>query len=251
MFSSLTLRNCAVSEVDETPFPITLKASVTFPSSRWTNGGYEIEPTVTSWAARPLTDSGHLDLTVDTKVAEGGIGFVYTSRINSGVDSSGQDILTEWPAVLPHELCVKIAKPQRCRSLAREAWFYEQLSEVQGIATARCYGFYTVTFGESTTGEASGLSVRPWKELNRHPHRIPPDDEDTLSSDYLADDAGLPLYTDEHGFKQNSPWNKWRPSGKEPLLAVLVLEKLGRHYLTPEEEKKLDFKKQRCVSHVS
>lgn len=137
MFSSLTLRNCAVSEVDEIPFPITLKASVTFPSSRWTNGGYEIEPTVTSWAARPLADSGLLDLTLDTKVAEGGIGLVYTARINSGVDKSGQDFLSGWPAVLTHEVCVKIVKPQHCRSLAREAWFYEQLSEVQGIATAR------------------------------------------------------------------------------------------------------------------
>lgn len=71
-------------------------------------------------------------------IGEGRIGLIYSAQINAGTDTSGQDILTGWLAELPPTLCVKV-KPQYCRTLAREAWFYEQLHEVQGIATARCY----------------------------------------------------------------------------------------------------------------
>lgn len=42
----------------------------------------------------------------------------------------------------PQEFCVKLVKPQFIRSLAREAWFYEQLAELQGVAVPRCFGFF-------------------------------------------------------------------------------------------------------------
>ncbi|KAH9842372.1 uncharacterized protein C8Q71DRAFT_200692 [Rhodofomes roseus] len=44
------------------------------------------------------------------------------------------------------DLCIKVARPNRCRSLAREAWIYEQLSEgvIQGVVTPCCYGFFAV-----------------------------------------------------------------------------------------------------------
>lgn len=93
---------------------------------------------------------------------------------------------------------------------------------------------------------ATGTQIRPWKESDPPNVRWNSDDEtDEAPTDRLADDWESSIFTNEHGFKKNSPWNKWCPSEEEPLLAVLVLEKLGRHYYFPEEEIEVDVKKQR------
>ncbi|KAF8494757.1 hypothetical protein JB92DRAFT_1133179 [Gautieria morchelliformis] len=40
-------------------------------------------------------------------------------------------------------LVIKVAGRRRSDDLAREAWFYEELEHIQGVAIARCYGFFT------------------------------------------------------------------------------------------------------------
>lgn len=244
MFSSLTLRNCAFSQEDEQPLPITLKASVSFPSRRQNYYG-STEPTASTWAAHPVTDGGHLDITLGSDmIGEGRRGLVYPAQINTGIDASGQNILADWPPELPHTLCVKIANPRHCRALAREACFYEQLHEVQGIATARCYGLYTIALQECDNGTRTPI-IRPWTHSDEYPYNMETEDEEGLLRDRLPDDGDSVMYTDEHGFKRNSSWNNWRPSEEAPLLTVLVLEKLGRHYYFPDEEVKHDFATQR------
>lgn len=47
------------------------------------------------------------------------------------------------------ELCIKVARPNRCRTLAGEAWVYERLAEGvhQGANVPRCYGFFATELG--------------------------------------------------------------------------------------------------------
>ncbi|KZV85873.1 hypothetical protein EXIGLDRAFT_775141 [Exidia glandulosa HHB12029] len=39
-------------------------------------------------------------------------------------------------------LVVKVVRPGRCMSLAREAWFYDHLECLQGVVLPRCYGWF-------------------------------------------------------------------------------------------------------------
>jgi hypothetical protein len=40
-------------------------------------------------------------------------------------------------------LVIKVAARRRSDDLARETWFYEEMEDLQGVAIARCYGFFT------------------------------------------------------------------------------------------------------------
>ncbi|KAG5641898.1 hypothetical protein DXG03_003985 [Asterophora parasitica] len=156
----------------------------------------------------------------------------------SARDASGLDVTNS----VPKEICLKFAKPPYVRSLAREAWFYEQLHKWQGISTAKCFGFFTAT---PVAQNGTLPSVVPWKESKKVPRRqrYHSDDTDDNShhhqlKDYLPDEAPDPLglYSDEHGFHRDSPWKTWEHSVESPLLAVLALEKLGSHYFMPDKE---------------
>ncbi|KAG5639993.1 hypothetical protein DXG03_001894, partial [Asterophora parasitica] len=196
-------------------------AAPSFPARRYTDDYTDPPPpTVDTWAARPvLLDGSSLDVSLTGLIGEGRIGMTYSARVNSARDASGLDVTNS----VPKEICLKFAKPPYVRSLAREAWFYEQLHKWQGISTAKCFGFFTAT---PVTQNATAASVVPWKESKKVPQ------------DNLPDEAPDPLglYSDEHGFHTNSPWKTWEHSAASPLLAVLVLEKLGAHYFMPDKE---------------
>ncbi|KAF8522500.1 hypothetical protein JB92DRAFT_2887122 [Gautieria morchelliformis] len=81
-----------------------------------------------------LPPPGNLCLHVSLKperLGYGRVGSVYPLRI----DDTNQYAL---PA-----LVIKVAARRRSDDLAREAWFYEEMEDIQGVAIARCYGFFT------------------------------------------------------------------------------------------------------------
>ncbi|KII84862.1 hypothetical protein PLICRDRAFT_344255 [Plicaturopsis crispa FD-325 SS-3] len=56
------------------------------------------------------------------------------------------------PAGLPYALpplVIKIARRSRSQELEREAWFYEEMESLQGVALARCYGLFQVELEHS------------------------------------------------------------------------------------------------------
>ena len=131
----------------------------------------------------------------------------------------------------PNKSASSSPKKEHCRSLAREAWFYEQLSDLQGISIPRCYGFFASTASQQE-------NIRP-EDLNAsrgfHPwYYAMPDDELTDGVDYgdwLPDDAVLGLSDseacDSGGHRDGSPWNEWTVNEDDPTIAVLILELLG------------------------
>lgn len=242
-FSSITVHNCLTSGMDGTSIPLELNLSISFPAPRY-DMREDARPLSASWDALPLPETaGHLDLTiVSSLIGEGRIGLVYFARVNAVADAEGNDISGKMPA----EVCLKIAKPTYCRSLAREAWFYEQLQEWQGVATAKCYGLFTAPVPPDT-------SVRPWKESDEFPHEFRLPQSDVESADWLPDDPIGRAYKfslESLHVVEGSSWFKWTPDETDQRLAILVLEKLGPHYYSQDEEPKTDREALQCVHSI-
>lgn len=230
-FGSITLHG-ALTDASGEFVPINLNAAASFPACRHTKAERPLPPTAKSWASRPVvSDASQLVLSLGKFIGEGRIGMVYSARVESASDASGADVSN----ALPSELCLKVAKPTFARSLAREAWFYEQLGDCQGTSTAKCFGFFTAPLSECKGVEKdAGTRFEPWLASQVRPKKINLVGSMT-SEDWLEDDVRKYEYTDEQRFKTDSSWNKWRPS-ENPLFAILVLEKLGAQYYGMDEE---------------
>ncbi|KAK0452652.1 hypothetical protein EV421DRAFT_1770327 [Armillaria borealis] len=237
-FTSLTIHGLGFS--DENSAEITLSRSQSFPAPRLVDI-YIPVPRIESWAPLSLPKNGaHLELELTGSISEGRIGLAYSARvIHNTADSD-----------LP-DLCIKLVKPKYGRTLAREAWFYEQLAlepGYEGAITPRCFGFFTVPLKDCLDVKGKPVShIKPWEnDITIDP--LEPDSDDVDESDeeeeeeedrdwWLPDDPpGLDdFFKDDDGWKSGSPWNEWRPSASDPLICVLVLEKLGKPYSSPEE----------------
>ncbi|EGO22370.1 hypothetical protein SERLADRAFT_440390 [Serpula lacrymans var. lacrymans S7.9] len=183
----------------------------------------------------PDLNGAHLEIELTGSISEGRIGLAYSARvIHNTADLD-----------LP-DLCIKLVKPKYGRTLAREAWFYEQLARepgYEGVVTPRCFGFFTVPLKDCLDVKGQPVShIKPWENITLN---LPePDPEDTDESAQKEDrDWWLPndpsgldgFFKDDDGWKSGSPWNKWRASPSEPFVCVLVLEKLGKFYISPQE----------------
>lgn len=88
MMFSLALRSCAASK-DQTLFSLSSK----HPSlSRLPTGLYTQNNNHKFRTSRHYSQQG------------AGMGLMYTTRINIGIGSSGQDNVNGWPTVPPHEI---------------------------------------------------------------------------------------------------------------------------------------------------
>ncbi|KAF8461156.1 hypothetical protein JB92DRAFT_3072774 [Gautieria morchelliformis] len=72
------------------------------------------------------------------RLGYGRVGSVYSLRI----DDTNQYALPS--------LVIKVAARRRSDDLAREAWFYEEMEDIQGVAIARCYGFFTAEIEQNS-----------------------------------------------------------------------------------------------------
>jgi hypothetical protein len=162
------------------------------------------------------TEVLHLELELDALIAGGRISQVYSTRV---LGVSSDNTCTPLPAAALPELCVKISSPIRCRSLARDAWFYEHLDKegLQGIITPRCFGLFESRLaGLDLTGLSNGRSF-----LTNHY-------DEGEDKDWLEDDGFDYWYKDdEQRSKSLSPWNEWKASEDSPHLTILLLEKMG------------------------
>ncbi|KAK0452650.1 hypothetical protein EV421DRAFT_1770324 [Armillaria borealis] len=232
-YTSLTIHGLGSS--DENPAEITLSRSQSFPAPRLVRK-YVPVPRIESWAPLSLPKNGaHLELELTSSISEGRVGLAYSARVISNTADSD----------LP-DLCIKLVKPKYGRTLAREAWFYEQLARepgYEGAVTPRCFGFFTVPLKDCLDVKGQPVShIRPWENITIDPPEPDSDDTDESAQEedrdwWLPDDpSGLDaFFKDDDGWKSGSPWNKWRSSPSEPLICVLVLEKLGKFYSSPEE----------------
>lgn len=99
-----------------------------------------------------------LSFKLGRRMASGMTGVVYEAidvRIAPSPDHG-----TKPTGYLP-PLVVKIGRSNRCMSMGREAWFYNEMESLQGIAIARCYGCFELELQR-------GMLAEPWQDrLNR------------------------------------------------------------------------------------
>ncbi|KAI0716717.1 hypothetical protein C8Q76DRAFT_856140 [Earliella scabrosa] len=169
------------------------------------------------WAARtPYKDRPRLSLELGERLGGGRTGVVYAARLVETPFTKEEE-----GAIFDSELCVKIARPNRSRTLAREAWVYDQLTEgsFQGASVPRCYGFFTATLSPEQ------LPVGLWE-------RDPLEDDDPTCDDPLPDDKPPrdQCVDEPPGSREESNWVDWKPNPDAPLLSVLVTARGGARY---------------------
>ncbi|KAG7096470.1 hypothetical protein E1B28_003903 [Marasmius oreades] len=220
LFSSLLIKNIASSTLG--PLSLSLQRNETFPAPRFIIGHPE-GPNTTDppgWFINPTKPhSNTLVVELEEKLGAGRTGIAYSARIVDGGSS-----IPGSPR--PTHVCIKFAMPYHCRSLAREAWFYDQLPEeqkFQGIITPRYYGFFTSSLGDVST-------IVPWEEGEVDMSLTAPEDYDEegdLHPDFLPEDRLESTAVVVNDAYTSSNWYDWQADPKNPLVSVLVLEKLG------------------------
>lgn len=132
----------------------------------------------------------HVELRLTELLDDGGSGFVYAA---TAVESDSDDSRSYLPP-----LVVKMARRSRRGHIAREAWFYDELHELQGSVIPRCYGWFEAL----QTAEFSGNMYAP----------------DSDDDEY----EGKPSYYPE-------PWSPELDelASHKDYISVLVLERLG------------------------
>ncbi|KAG2008037.1 protein kinase subdomain-containing protein PKL/ccin3 [Coprinopsis cinerea AmutBmut pab1-1] len=224
MFSTLLIHDCGTA--DGYLITITLKASPSFPGGIWYKEDWH-EPVPATSAPKDVSNlDGTLELRLVRRISEGRIGVTYVAEVVSATRKC-----TDVRSTLPPTLCLKFAKPEFSRSLAREAWFYEQLDSLQGISVPISFGFFASTAAEQR--HFPDVEFEPWrnrKVLFKDTDKIPHDIDRYASPDWLPDD--VPEYYKRERFedppsKCNSPWYKWSRLDDNPTISVLVLELLG------------------------
>lgn len=145
----------------------------------------------------PTPGSATLSGSLGEFIGDGRTGLVYTlSKTHiSGINNPSGSNATMPPVIL------KFARPNRCADLNREAWFYEEMECLQGVALARCYGLY-----EADVPSSSQCSIR-----------LPPNGWTVLDEEESPD-----KYVDA---EQHPRLIELRE--RRDRLSVLVLERLG------------------------
>jgi len=142
----------------------TIVRSPTFPAPR-TSGEKHWVPKLVGWGSLPMElDGGDIQLELLDLVSERASSVVYSARVLLG-PSHELNLLTE--------ICVKIARPTRYRSLPRDAWFYEQLDREEGysgVVVPRCFGFFSLPVkdiwpaSQDTAPSNMLRSIRSWSQ---------------------------------------------------------------------------------------
>ncbi|KAJ4000111.1 hypothetical protein F5050DRAFT_1563744, partial [Lentinula boryana] len=229
LFSSVTLHGLTSS--DDGEYSITLNREQSFPAKRYSadeEGRAAVEEQ--KWdAISPPTDQLHADLQIIDQLSEGRLGQVFSARLVSLRKSIHGETLPNGCIPLPSQFCIKLAKPEYIRSLAREAWFYEQLSKEDGYpgaVTPVCFGFFACRLPDN-------VQVRSWTSIEIEPEEPldVPEGEEPIYDFYDDDEEGCDCYFDDGRRSHlDSPWHlqQWKArTDRSPFVGILITERLG------------------------
>lgn len=147
-----------------------------------------------------------LKLSLGERISGGRIGEVYRISIEGVFAKDGE--LASSVHVPP--LVVKIAKRGYACRLAREAWFYDELKPLQGVATARCFGWFEARLPPNVT-------PIPWQlKPDENKHGFVFEDEEDEEDPQIVEDLRIKKML---GLQE--------PEGENSILSLLLLEELG------------------------
>jgi len=207
MFSTLTITGT------QFPSPITLTRSEDFPPHKLDVADGVHVPTMRWGPSQVPRGAGHLSLRLGKHISGGRSGVAYEAEVlSSGTEES--NIIPSDPSPQEQHLCVKVARINRCRTLAREAWMYRKLGGLRGIVAPHFYGFFAADLPETH---------RPFPPKEDLVHL---EQDDPTVDEFLPDDDPV----DGQGGRDRSKWCEWRPNPDAPILAVLVMSRGGETY---------------------
>lgn len=188
-FSSITIHGLVSDGASGEPYAQTLHRGVVKPgrqikmksSRRVRPNGIPRRPP----SNLPPPGDRHLTLHLGERLGAGRVGSVHdvaVMEIATGVE-------------LP-PLVVKVSQWKKSGSLAQEAWFYEELEQLQGVSVPWCYGFFQTRLRD----DQHVLTWTPESDESE-------DEEQEGASDEIKYERALP--------------------GQGNVLSILVLEKLG------------------------
>ncbi|EIM81044.1 uncharacterized protein STEHIDRAFT_162045 [Stereum hirsutum FP-91666 SS1] len=99
----------------------------------------------------PSFPSATLRIKLGEKIGDGMTGIVYEAIALSITHPDGSD--DNVPTGYLPPLVVKVGRLNRSASMVREAWFYEDMEPIQGIAVPRCYGCFELKVPRGTIVE--------------------------------------------------------------------------------------------------
>lgn len=190
----------------------------------------------------------HADFELLERLGEGRISIVYAARLVCLRQSPGGEPLpySSLPGPLPDQFCLKLAKAEFIRSLARDAWFYEQLARedgYQGVITPLCFGFFSAPL-------PSTLRIQAWSEIECLPEKH----DEELVYDRFYDDKGSGCFTDDlRTCRDDCPWSLERWISRidsSPIVGVLIMERLGEHFPSGPNRNQL-LKESECVKNLA
>ncbi|KAF8482319.1 hypothetical protein JB92DRAFT_3035530 [Gautieria morchelliformis] len=117
-FSSLIISG--LIKINGVQVPLTLSKAISKPAKSVLT---TVEANATVGGLPPIRPPSKLPPSEPERLGYGRVGSVYPLRI----EDTNQ----------------YVAARRRSDDLARKAWFYEELEDIQGVAIARCYGFFT------------------------------------------------------------------------------------------------------------
>ncbi|EPQ58087.1 hypothetical protein GLOTRDRAFT_136868 [Gloeophyllum trabeum ATCC 11539] len=174
----------------------------------------------------PPVEGLELELELGKFIGAGRSGHVYEARV-----LNAEQLQPSLGGFKIPRLCIKLAEPNRLRSLAREAWFYEQLDAAgaQGVVVPRNFGFFTT--------QCSFSQVVPWRGSSWAFHDEMEHPADTSDiHDWLPHEPEHPeLYRDDEEMSnENSQWKhwKWDKNGVQAV-GLMIMERLGKEMDAP------------------
>ncbi|KAJ3791793.1 hypothetical protein GGU11DRAFT_804005, partial [Lentinula aff. detonsa] len=216
---------------DDGECSITLNREQSFPAKRYSaddEGRAAVEEQ--KWnAISPPADQLHADLQIIDQLSEGRLGQVFSARLVRLRKSIHGETLPSGCIPLPLQFCIKLAKPEYIRSLAREVWFYEQLSKEDGypgVVTPVCFGFFACRVPDN-------VQVRSWSSIEIEPEEPldVPEGEEPIYDFYDDDEEGWYCYFDDGRRSHlDSPWHlqQWKArTDRSPFVGILITERLG------------------------
>ncbi|GJJ09990.1 hypothetical protein Clacol_004216 [Clathrus columnatus] len=133
----------------------------------------------------PPPGGEHLSIMLGETLGSGRVGTVHRAIL------LGHDYDTKLPP-----LVIKVSRQKLSESIEQEAWFYEELEHVQGIAVPLCYGFFQARIED-------GTEVTTWnddKSYIKHKRQGDP----TLLSILLLERLGerIPMHQSDYSIIQ-------------------------------------------------
>ncbi|KAH8101339.1 hypothetical protein DFH11DRAFT_1736502 [Phellopilus nigrolimitatus] len=172
----------------------------------------------------PPAANARLDISLSEKISDGRCGRTFRITVDSLTFSGGAT--AHHDCGLP-PLCIKMAAPGMSRRLSKEAWCYEEMEKLQGMAIPHCYGWFESELAEGHQIVAIGAGIGVDSDSDSTSGKSNYED-----SDDSEEHDGSKIGGQSNQEMQNAEKARLKSSN---VISILLLEELGERLLDVRE----------------